>query len=110
MFIALLSFSRSLASIVNASDNIKCIFLNNQECMTQPTLINFYPNKYIQGPFYYSLAINLERSMGNCNTVNDLSNRDYVKKKTDLNLNVFNMITRKKNYHANVNIHLTIKM
>ena len=35
--IALLSFSGALA--------IKCIILNNQPCMTRPTLINLNPNK-----------------------------------------------------------------
>ena len=36
VFIVLLSFSWSLASIVNAPDHIKCIFSNNQQCMNQP--------------------------------------------------------------------------
>ena len=40
MLIGLLSFSRSLTSIVNSSEYIKCIFLNNQQCITQR--INFY--------------------------------------------------------------------
>ena len=33
-----------LAIIGNASNYTKFISLNNQECMTQPTLINFHPN------------------------------------------------------------------
>ena len=44
MFIALLNFTGYLASIVNVSDNTKCISLNNQQFMTQPTLINLHPN------------------------------------------------------------------
>ena len=36
----LLSFNVSLGSIVNASDHTKCISLNNQQCMNQPTIIN----------------------------------------------------------------------
>ena len=36
---------------------------------------------------------NLDRCAGNCNILNDLSNKVYVSKKTgDLNLSVFNMI------------------
>ena len=34
VFIALLSFSGSLARIVNKSDHIKCIALNNQQFRT----------------------------------------------------------------------------
>ena len=38
-----------LASIVNASNHTKCISLINQQCMTQPALINLHPNEYSQG-------------------------------------------------------------
>ena len=47
VFIVLLIFSRSLANILNAPNHRKCISLNNQQCMTQPTLINLNPNEYI---------------------------------------------------------------
>ena len=70
MFIRLLNFSGFLASIVNSSNHTKCKFLNNQQCMNQPTLINFHPNEYGQGLRYYPFAINL-----------DLSNRVSVPKK-----------------------------
>ena len=49
-----------LASIVNASNHTKCISLNNQQCMIQPTHINLHPNEYSQG-CYYQLAVNLDR-------------------------------------------------
>ena len=98
--IALSSFSRCLASIVIVPGHTKCIFLNNQQCMTQPTLINLHPNKY----------------SGSCNTLNDLSNRVFVPNKAeDLDLNVFNMIkginelkTLTKRNHANVSVSLTV--
>ena len=45
MFIGSLSFSGSLANIVNTCGHSKCISLNNQQCMTQPTLINLHPNE-----------------------------------------------------------------
>ena len=34
-----------LISIVNGSKHTKCVSLNNQKCMTQPTLINLHPNE-----------------------------------------------------------------
>ena len=34
-----------LGSIANASNHAKCILLNNQPCITQPTLINLHPNE-----------------------------------------------------------------
>ena len=63
--------------------------------MTQPTLLNFYPNEYSEGLTYYPFVVNLDRCTGSCDTLNDLSNRAYVVNKTeDLTLNVFYIITR----------------
>ena len=60
--------------------------------MTQPTLINFHPNEYIQGLHYPPFVVNLDRCTGSYNTLNNLSNGVYVPNKTeDLNLSVFNM-------------------
>ena len=44
-----MTFAVLLTSIVNASNHTKCVFLNNQQCMTQPTLINLHHDEYIQG-------------------------------------------------------------
>ena len=38
----------SLTGPVNGFNQAKCISLSNQKCMTQPTLINFFPNEYCQ--------------------------------------------------------------
>ena len=41
-----------------------------------------------------TFAVKLDRCVGSCNTLNDLSHKAYVPNKTeDLNLSVFNMIT-----------------
>ena len=62
--------------------------------MAQPTLIILHPNEFIQGLYYYPFPVNLDRCIGNCNTLNDLSNRICVLSKTeDVNVSVFNMIT-----------------
>ena len=47
--------------------------MNIQKCMAQSTFINLHPNEYIQGLPYYAIAINLDRYMGSCNTLSDLS-------------------------------------
>ena len=88
MFVVLLS------SIVNASNHTKCISLSNQKCKIQSILINLYLNEYSQEFHYYPFAVKLDRCVGSCNTLNDLSNKVCVPNKTeDLNLSVFNMIT-----------------
>ena len=62
--------------------------------MTQPTLINLHPNEYSQELHYYPFTVKLDRCVGSCNTLNDLSNKVCVPDKTEyLNLSMFNMIT-----------------
>ena len=88
MFIGLLT------SLVNGSNHTKCISLNNQKCIIQPTLINLHPNEYSRELHYYPFAVKFDRWVGSCNTLNDLSNKVCGPNKTeDLNISVFNMIT-----------------
>ena len=79
-------FSLLLTSIVNASIHSKCVSLNNQQYMTQPTLINLHPNEYSQRLRYYPFIVTLHRCVGSCNTLNDLSNRICVLNKTRFKL------------------------
>ena len=91
-----------LTSIVSAFNHTKCMSLSNKKCMTQPTLINLHPNEYRQELHYYPFSVNLDRCAGICNTLDDLSNNVCVSNETeDLNLHVFNMITRIKNQENN---------
>ena len=61
--------------------------------MIQPTPINLHPDEYSQAFNYYPFAVKLDRRVGSCNTLNDLSNKIWDAIKTeDLNLSVFNMI------------------
>ena len=103
-----------LSNIVNASNHTRCVSLSNQKCKIQPTLINLHPNEYSQEFHYYSFTVKLDRCVGSCNTLNDLSNKACVPNKTeDLNLSVFNMIARINQsktltsiFPANVNVNL----
>ena len=69
--------------------------LNYQKCTTQPTVINLHPNEYTQRLPCFPFAVNLDRCVGSCNTINDLSNKICIPNKTeDSHISVFNMITR----------------
>ena len=88
---------KSFSSIINTPDYVKCTSLNNQQCLARPTFIKLHPNERNEGLSGYPFAVNLERYIGNCNTLNDLSNIVKVPNKTEyLNLSVLNMITGKK--------------
>ena len=55
--------------------------------MIQSILINLHPNNYSQELQYYPFAVKLDRCVGSCNTLNDLSNKAWVPNKTeDLNI------------------------
>ena len=54
-------FAVLLTSIVNTSKHTKCVSLNNQPSITQPTLINLHFTEYRHGLRYYRFAINLDR-------------------------------------------------
>ena len=85
-----------LINIVNASNLTKCVSLSNQKCEIQSALIKLHPNEYNQELHYYPFAFKLDKCVGSCNTITDLSNRVCIPNKTeDLNIHVFNMITGK---------------
>ena len=77
-------------SIVNASNHTTCVSLSNQKCEIQPISYILINTEF----YYYPFTVKLDKCVGSCNTLNDLSNKVCVPNKTeDLNLNVFNMIT-----------------
>ena len=91
MFIVLLT------SLVNVCSHTKCVTSCNEKCEIQHTLINLHPNEYSQELHYCQFSVKLDRYVGSCNTLNDLSNKVYVPDKTEgFNIHVFNMIIGKK--------------
>ena len=49
MFVVILKiFVVLLSNIVNGSNHTKCVSLNNEKCMIQPTLVNLHPNKTVK--------------------------------------------------------------
>ena len=87
---------KSFSGIVDAPEYVEWISLNNQQCMARPTFIRLHRNERNAGLCCYLFAVNLDRCMGNCNTLNDLSNNVIVPKKTEyLNLSVLNMTAGK---------------
>ena len=67
-----------LTGLVNASNHTKCVSLTNQKCTTQPTLINWHLNDYTQELHYYPFAVNLDRCVRSCNTLNELLSKVCV--------------------------------
>ena len=82
-----------LTSIVNASNHKKCILLNNQKCVIQPTLIIYCVLvNAVKNFCYYPFLVKLDRYVGSCNSLKYLSNKVCVPNKTeDLNISVFTM-------------------
>ena len=68
-----------LTGLVNRSNHTKCISLRSQECMIKLTLINLHPSEYSQEFHYYPFEVKLDRCIGSCNTLNDLSEKYVLK-------------------------------
>ena len=70
--------------------------LTNQKCMIQLTVINLHPNEYSQEFYYYPFVVKLDRCVGGCNTVNDLSNKVCVpnKNRIDYRKKMKNKLTK----------------
>ena len=86
-------FMGLLISVVNSSNHTKCVLLSNQKCEIQSTFVNLHPSTS-QEFHYYPFTVKLNKRVGTCNALIDLSNAVCVPNKSeDLNRNVFNMIT-----------------
>ena len=64
IFVVISSFETQLTS-----QNIKCVSLNNQLCLVWCLLVALNPSELLYCPF----MVNLDRCIGNCNTLNDLT-------------------------------------
>ena len=83
VFIALLSFSSSLGT--------KWVSLGNKPWIVRPTFINLNPIKLN----YYLFMISLDKCNKSCDAVDNLFTKICVPSKTkDINVKVFDMITR----------------
>ena len=106
-------FEGLLISIVDAPNHTKCILLSNQKCMIQPSLpslINLHPIEYSQEFYYYPFVFKLDRCIGSCNTLNDLSNKVCVSNKTDdFNLSMLSMITGVTKHSIALTKHISYK-
>ena len=100
-----------LSSIVSTSNHTKCVSLSNQKCRIQPALINLHPNECSQKLHYYSFVVNVDKCVGSCNTLNNLSNKVSFPNKTE-DLNISKKYSNKwiknynKTYHVNVNVNM----
>ena len=82
-----------LASIVNVSNHTKCVSLSNQPCLARSPI---HTDEYYVGLHYFPFMVNSDGRNGNCNSLYSPFDRICVPIKTeDVNVCVFNMITRK---------------
>ena len=92
VFMSLLSFSGTFASMANVSNITTVMSLNNHQYVTRRTLIDLNPGEYNQGFWYLIFIVKLDRWNWSCNALDDPSSRICIANKTeDLNLNVLNM-------------------
>ena len=99
-----------LAGLVNGSNHTNYVLLSNQKREIQYTLISLHSNERRQGFHCYPFVAKLDRFVGSCNTLNDLSNKVCIPNKTEkLNLIVFKHDYRYK-WFKNINKAYIIRM
>ena len=59
------------------------MYLNNQPCYARPALVNINSEESL----FYQFTVTLNKCGGNCNTIDDPYNRDFVSNKVK-NLNL----------------------
>ena len=82
----------NLSCFTNAN-SLSCISINNQECKTQPQVINVNGDEPVLFPF----SIETSKCSGSCNNINypyaKICVSDIIK---NLNVKVFNLMARTK--------------
>ena len=68
---------------------LRCVSLSNQKCEIQPTHINLYPNEYSQQLHYYSFAVILDKCVGSCITLNNVSTKYVFQIKQKIKIYMF---------------------
>ena len=69
--------------------------------MIQPTLINLHPNEYSQVFHYYPFVVKLDRCVGSCNNLNDLSNKVFqIEQKNVTGINELKTLTKHISYEC----------
>ena len=85
-----------LSNFINASSSLNaiplnCISMKNQECKTRPQAINVNSNN----PIFYPFSIKINKCSGNCNNINDLYSKIYLRDVIkNLNVKIFNLMSR----------------
>ena len=74
----------------------------------QSRMSNLHPNECSQECQYYPFAAKLDRCVGSCNTLNNLSNKACIRNKTE-NLNLMVFKYEQSIYHTNISVDLMEK-
>ena len=87
-----------------STTSLSCISMSNQGCKARPEIINVNNNN----PVFYPFSIKTSKCSGNCNNSNDPYAKICVPDVKDLNIKVFNQMSR-INETKNIKWHETCK-
>ena len=70
---------------------LECISMKNQKCRVRPEIVNVSSNN----PIFYPFSIKINKCSGNCNNINDLYSKIYLRDVIkNLNVKIFNLMSR----------------
>ena len=97
-FLGLTVLSRSITGALN------CVSLKNQKCKVRPEIVDVSSNN----PIFYPFSAKINRCSGNCNSINDPYARICIPDVKNLNVKVFNLMSR-SNETKSIKLHETSK-
>ena len=80
----------AVSTFLTSVNSLICISMANKECKVRPELVNVNSNE----PVFYPFSIKTSKRSGSCNNINDLYAKTCVPDVKDLNVKVFNFISR----------------
>ena len=100
-FTAMIFFGRNVFNV----NSLKCVSMNNQECIIRPEIIHLNTNE----PLFYPYSIKINKCKGSCNTINDPYDKIcFAHKIRNTNVKVFNLMSR-TNKTRHIKWHKTCK-
>ena len=78
------------ASTLTSINSLSCNSMNNQECKVRPQIVNVNADD----PVFFPFSTKTSKCSGSCNNINDPSAKLYVSDVKNLNVKVFNLMSK----------------
>ena len=79
-----------VSTFLKSVNSLSCISINNQECKTRPQVVSVNGDE----PVFFPFSIKTSKCSGSCNNINHPYAKVWVPDVVNLNVKVFNQMSR----------------